>query len=275
MILKIGFMQGRLVPSEKKNFIQSFPWKNWKKEFLIAKENNLKIIEWTIDNYNFEKNPIISKDKIKIIKSLSKKCNLKIESVTCDFYMERPITQCQSFYLKKRVFNKVLKIINSCRIHKIKNIIIPLVDNSSLENKNEENKTLEFFKKFDKLLEQSNIKILFEIDYSPKKVLNFINNFNNNFGINYDTGNSASLGFKLNEEKIYFKRVKNIHIKDRIYKGNTVKLGNGNCNFPELFKFLNKIKYKDNLILQSAKTWKNNEIGEILDNIKFIKKFIR
>ena len=48
---------------------------------------------------------------------------------------------------------------------------------------------------------KTNIKILFEIDYSPRKVLNFINRFNNNFGINYDTGNSASLGFKLNEEK--------------------------------------------------------------------------
>lgn len=265
-------MQGRLVPSEKKNFIQSFPWNNWKKEFLIAKKNNLKIIEWTIDNYNFEKNPIISKKKIKIIKSLSKDYNLKIPSITCDFYMERPITQCHSYYLKKKNFNKVFQIINSCKIHKIKKIIIPLVDNSSLRNKKDENTTVEFFNKFNKFLERANIKILFEIDYAPKKVLNFINRFNNNFGINYDTGNSAALGFKLNEEKIYFERVENIHIKDRIYKGNTVKLGNGNCDFLKLFKFLKKIEYKHNLILQSAKTWKNNEIGEILDNIKFIKK---
>ena len=83
------------------------------------------------------------------------------------------------------------------------------------------------------------------------------------------------MGFKLNEEKIYFNRVKNIHIKDRIYKGNTVKLGNGNCNFKKLFKFLNKINYKNNLILQTAKTWKNNEIAEILDNIEFLRKLNR
>ena len=31
----IGFMQGRLVPDER-NKIQSFPWKNWKKEFQLA-----------------------------------------------------------------------------------------------------------------------------------------------------------------------------------------------------------------------------------------------
>ena len=34
-----------------------------------------------------------------------------------------------------------------------------------------------------------------------------------------------------------------------------------------------KKKVIKNLILQTTKTWKKNEIGEILDNIKFIKKF--
>ena len=36
MKVKIGFMQGRLVPSEKKNSIQYFLNKNWKKEIKIA-----------------------------------------------------------------------------------------------------------------------------------------------------------------------------------------------------------------------------------------------
>ena len=33
-------------------------------------------------------------------------------------------------------------------------------------------------------------------------------------GINYDTGNSAGLGYDFNNEIKYFKYVKNIHIKD-------------------------------------------------------------
>ena len=59
-------MQGRLVKSERKDYIQSFPWKGWKKELKIAKKNNLKIIEWTIDYYKFEKNPLINKRKIEV-----------------------------------------------------------------------------------------------------------------------------------------------------------------------------------------------------------------
>ena len=40
-MFKIGFMQGRLVKSEKKNFVQSFPWKNWKKNFVLQKKTKL------------------------------------------------------------------------------------------------------------------------------------------------------------------------------------------------------------------------------------------
>ena len=271
---KIGFMQGRLVKSEKKNFIQSFPWKNWRNEFNIAKKNNIKLMEWTIDYFKFKDNPLINQKQINQIKILKKKNNLEIGSVTCDFYMQKPYIKANSKYLRKKIFQNLIDLINSCKKLNIKNIIIPLVDNSSLHNIEEENKTVEFFLKFNDLLKKNKTRILFEIDYSPKKILKFINKFDDCYGINYDTGNSASLGFKIKNEKKYFSRVHNIHIKDRLYKGNTVKLGHGNCDFKSLFSVLKKKGYKKYLILQTAKTWKNNEVGEMLDNIKFIKKFL-
>ena len=53
---KIGFMQGRLVDSEKKNSIQYFPDKNWISELRIANRlkftnNQKKEITWLIKNY--------------------------------------------------------------------------------------------------------------------------------------------------------------------------------------------------------------------------------
>ena len=70
MINKIGFMQGRLVPSEKKNRIQYFPEKNWKKEILLAKKNNYKIMEWTVNIENINKNPIFQPSKIDNLKNI-------------------------------------------------------------------------------------------------------------------------------------------------------------------------------------------------------------
>ena len=56
---RLGFMQGRLVPSENKK-IQSFPWKNWRREFEISNKIGLNLIEWTIDRKNFFQNPYSS-----------------------------------------------------------------------------------------------------------------------------------------------------------------------------------------------------------------------
>ena len=69
---KIGFMQGRLVDSERKNRIQYFPARNWIKEIKLAKKNRLELMEWTIDNENIHKNPLYN-EKLFINISLLKK----------------------------------------------------------------------------------------------------------------------------------------------------------------------------------------------------------
>ena len=83
----IGFMQGRLL-SPINETIQYFPDKEWKKEFLIAKKNNFELMEWTINYDNINLNPLINENSLELISYMSKKFNVKIESVTCDFLME-------------------------------------------------------------------------------------------------------------------------------------------------------------------------------------------
>ena len=39
------------------------------------------------------------------------------------------------------------------------------------------------------------------------------------------------LGYKFNQEKKYFKYVHNIHIKDKIYRDKSVRLGEGNWDY--------------------------------------------
>ena len=57
-------------------------------------------------------------------------------------------------------------------------------------------------------------------------------------------------------------------------KGNTVKFGKGSADFLSLFKYLKKINYKGNLILQSARSQNNNDIKEFQENLNFIKKLL-
>ena len=103
----------------------------------------------------------------------------------------------------------------------------------------------------------------------------FINRFDRkNFGINYDLGNSSHFGYNIRKEfEAYSDRILNIHIKDRKYKGSTVRLGDGNADFKLFFKMLKKIKYNKNLILQVARSKQKKEyLNEIKKNILFLEK---
>ena len=269
---KLGFMQGRLVNSEKKNVIQYFPNKNWKKEIIKANKHKFRIMEWTINYENIKKNPFyIGSKTLKKTFDFLKENKVKVTSVTCDFIMQKP------FFFKKN-FQTIIdlkKIIINSQAYGVKYFIVPLVDKSSLK------KNFRFEKKIiDKLLILKKIlnkdsKILFELDCSYLKVINFIKKFKSQkFGINYDTGNSASLGYTFNNEKKYFKYVHNIHIKDRKKYGSTVRLGYGDFDFKYFFDYLMKYQYNGNLILQTARAKKNNHIKELNINRKFVYSYL-
>lgn len=98
---KLGFMQGRLVESEKKNLIQYFPDKNWISELKIANKINFKIVEWTINNENIKKNPIFN-GNLTYLKGIIKKYHIKVPSITNDYFMQKP-------FFKKKFFNKKKK----------------------------------------------------------------------------------------------------------------------------------------------------------------------
>jgi L-ribulose-5-phosphate 3-epimerase len=264
---KLGVMQGRLSPSNK---IQEFPHKYWQNEFNLASRLGIKYIEWVLDRKYFNSNPFFYKKKK--IKILSRKYNVKIFSLTNDYFMELPFWKNKKKEFK--IYLDLKKIIYHASLLNIKFIVIPLLDNSSIKSKTIENKVIKFFNFFEEYLMKCNVNILFESDYKPKKLLNFIKNFNNKyFGINYDTGNSAFLGHNMNAEfKFYGKFIKSIHIKDKLLKGKSVRLGNGAVDFKKFFLLLKKNQYRAPIILQTARS-KNKYISEIKENIKYLKKY--
>jgi L-ribulose-5-phosphate 3-epimerase len=268
---RIGFMQGRLIPSEKKECIQYFPDKNWKKEILIAKKNNFSVMEWTVNFENIKKNPLFKNCQIDKLKSYLKKNKIKVKSITCDFFMQKPFFKNKKNYF---IINILKKIINNGQSIGIKYFIIPLVDQASIENKKQENIIIKKMKKLKDTL-RGDATILFEIDYNPSAIIEFLNKFQSpKFRINYDTGNSAGIGYNFNDEKQYFKYVKNIHIKDKKLNGTSVRLGKGDFNFKDLFIFLKKIKYKGNFILQTARSKLGKDQGELNMNREYISKLL-
>ena len=272
LINKIGVMQGRLTPMIDKK-IQSFPKKNWAKEFRLAKKLNLKYIEWTLDYKDIFLNPIFVKSEIKKISFLKKKYSIKIISLTGDCFMQKPFWKVKKSIKLIEDFKRIIK---ACGSLKIKYIVIPIVDKGKIQKKSQEIKLIDELNKLNNFLKTNRVNILFESDYNPKLLSKFINKLDKSiYGINYDVGNSAGLDYDIDKEFEYYgERIKNIHIKDRQIKGSTVRLGMGNANFKKLFTNIKKFNYKGSLILQTARAVnKNNDVKEIQTNLRFIRSY--
>ena len=134
-----------------------------------------------------------------------------------------------------KLVTDLIAVIDSCSTMGVDKVVVPLVDNGRIEDEMEENRLLEQLKKLSKYLRERRVHLIFETDFSPLKNKEFICKLPNDiFGINYDNGNSASLGLSVTKEfELFSDRIKNIHIKDRKFNGGTVPLGTGSVDFKE------------------------------------------
>ena len=57
----IGFMQGRL-SDVIDGVIQEFPRDSWEDEFQIADEIDIHTMEWTLDQKDLHRNPLLTED---------------------------------------------------------------------------------------------------------------------------------------------------------------------------------------------------------------------
>ena len=268
---KISITQGRHLKVINKK-IQLFPEKNWKRELKLFNLTKLNFIEWVVSKDNFNKNPICQIDGYKIINQHLNENGIKCRSIDLDFIVKENTLK----FTKKKIkfFIEKIKIIssNSKKIG-IKYLIFPFLENSSPNVNIKFNKLVLLLDEIRKVV-PNKLHILIETDLKPVKLILLIKKMKNKIFINYDLGNSASKNYNFEDEKKYFKFVKNIHLKDRVKNGSTVRFGHGNADFKKLFNFLIKCKNNYDFTLQPARSKCNKDIKEIKLNIEYIEKIL-
>ena len=272
---KIGFMQGRLSDFDGER-IQFFPAANWQNEILIAGRLGFKLMEWTLDSEGLAENPLMTERGRMEISKLCDDSELVIESVTGDCFMQRPFWKFTGPEREVELF-RLKEVIHSCYLASIKILVIPLVDNGSVASESEKTSLINGLFSLCSVLRQTGVRIAFESDYDPPALRDMINVLDPMlFGINYDIGNSASLGFdpELEFAKIG-DRIINVHIKDRVLGGGSVSLGAGNANFDLVFKLLQEFSYSGNLILQTARCPAQNHAEALLRSQDFVGEKLR
>ena len=271
MTNKIGFMQGRLSPVVDGK-IQFFPWDNWQEEFQIASELGLNCVDWVLDSKNVFNNPLLDATQSQVISNLEKKSGVKVISVCSDFFMDFPLFNCDSSEKAKRI-EFLENLIKKCGELNIPFLEIPCVDHSAFQSDTQIFEFTESISTVASLLEENNVTIAIESSIDAKAFKRLVSSIMHpNIKINYDTGNSASLGYSANEEFDSFGNyIATIHIKDRILGGSTVPLGEGNVEFSHIAHNLKKYKFSGPLILQVARG--KDHLQVIKNSMSFLRSF--
>ena len=246
----LGIMQGRLLNKYKGNY-QAHPVDYWQNEFSIVKNIGLSTIEFIIDYHLWEENPLITKSGQKEIIKKSIEHNISVNTICADIFMDVPFFSSIN-KIQKLAVDILEKLLESTAFLKISDIIIPCVDKSSLNTNNRINRFVGVLKDLDPVIRKYDVNLCLETDLSPRKFSKLLNLIGSEkISVNYDTGNSASLGYNPIEEfSAYGELITDIHIKDRPLDGPSVFLGKGDVNFQLIFDLVEKFNYKGPLIFQ-------------------------
>ena len=272
--VKLGVMQGRLVPPEPNRF-QSFPRQRWREEFALAAAAGLETIEWIYDAYGEDVNPLGTDAGVKEMQALSASHCVGVESVCADWFMDFPVLRVDGDEALHR-WQRLRWLMERCAKLSINRVVLPFVDASSIKTSDDREQVVAGIRTVIDLIDQLNIEIHLETSLAPAAFALLLSDIGHpRVKVNYDSGNSASLGFKPAEEFAHYGgHVGSVHIKDRRLNGGTVPLGEGDADFSGLFSALAAANYRGDFILQVARGGEGEELECARGNAKNARNLI-
>lgn len=263
-------MQGRLLLPQDGKF-QCFPRNNWEQEFSNAQIAGLECIEWIYDVHGEDVNPIATDAGIQKMQELIQKYSVQVLSICVDYFIEKTFVRVSQADRQKHV-ETFLWLLGRCPLLGINRVVLPFVDNSRIETEEDREIVIEILRQVLPVAESNQVEIHLETSLAPRSFAALLEQLPHPMLMaNYDSGNSASLGYQPAEEfAAYGNRVGSVHIKDRIKGGGTVPLGKGDANFRELFECLRKVNYYRDYILQVARETPGNEVTWLGENRKIL-----
>lgn len=251
MNVEFGVMQGRLSPRYQGRY-QSHPTKHWQSEFFIAAEMGYSLIEFIVDAWSLDTNPLLNPEGIQEVVDLVEASGVSVKTLCADVFMDLTFVG-EQFQQAEILLARLIKVAKAIGI---RDVVIPCVDRSSLMFSDDlKTRFVERIQSWCKRAAEDGVRINLETDLAPQEFSALLDAIGREtVWVNYDIGNSASLGFEPAEEfSCYGDRVSNVHIKDRVRDGGSVFLGTGNASFDAVFWALHKLRFEGPMIFQAAR----------------------
>lgn len=272
---RIAIMQGRLVPPEAGRF-QSFPREGWRREFPFAAQAGLDAIEWIYDAFGEDVNPLASDEGILEMSSLGERHGVAVVSVCADYFMDHPFLRVSADE-RTRLIEKLRWLLTRCAAAGIARVVLPFVDQSRIETDDEAATVVDVLEQVLPIAQRHGIELHLETALGPEAFAALVNRVpHSHLKVNYDSGNSASLGYRPAEEfAAYGGRIGSVHIKDRVRGGGTVPLGSGDADLTAVFDGLHALGYQGDYVLQVARGEPGAEVALAQSNVAFVAERLR
>ena len=253
-------MQGRLSAPENGRF-QSFPREHWRTEIAHAGQVPLRGIEWIYDLYGEGANPIETTEGRVELRGRLASAGVSVVSICADYFMDCPLVRASPEERAQRQA-RLAWLISICPEMGIGRIVLPFVDASKIANAADASVVLQCLLDALPRAEEAGVELHLETDLNPQQFRAFLDNIPHPLvKVNYDSGNSGSLGYRPQDEfAAYGTRIGSFHIKDRVRGGGTVPLGSGSVDFTALRQCLLDIDYQGDFVMQVARGPAGSEI---------------
>lgn len=272
--MNLGIMQGRLVaPVEAR--IQAFPSGRWAQEFSHAAAAGLNAIEWIYDVYGLGANPLETDRGIDCIQQLSVSYDVAVRSICADYFMDFAFVRAAPVERAERV-QLLVWLLGQARRIGVTRVVLPFVDQSAIRDQADRDAVVDTLGRALPAAKAAGIELHLETSLPPDDFALLLEAIPDPFvKVNYDSGNSSSLGYRPAEEfAAYGSRLGSVHIKDRVRGGGTVPLGEGDADFEELFTGLRRLQYPGDFVLQVARGKAGDEVAWARQNAAFVKRYL-
>ena len=190
-----------------------------------------------------------------------------VRSLCADYFMEKPLLRATDDEIADRT-NTLVWLLGRCAMLGITRVVLPFVDASRINSDGELRDVVTVLKRLVPALEETGVELHLETSLAPRPFAELLARLPDSLvKVNYDSGNSASLGFAPRVEfASYGSRIGSVHIKDRVLGGGTVPLGTGDADLDALFDCLDEVGYRGDFVLQVARGRAGDEVNWAIAN---------
>jgi hexulose-6-phosphate isomerase len=255
--------------------IQAFPREAWAREFPNAAAAGLDAIEWIYDAYGVGANPLDVAQGISAIQALSAESGIAVRSLCADYFMDFTFVRATDGERDTRIAC-LAALLERARQIGVTRVVLPFVDSSVIRDASDREAVVDTLHRALPAARTAGIELHLETSLPPQEFAELLARVPDPLvKVNYDSGNSSSLGYRPAEEfAAYGNRIGSVHIKDRVLGGGTVPLGQGDADLDAVFAGLRRLNYSGDLVLQVARGEAGEEVAWARQNRAFIARYL-